>query len=199
MTVDRNVRLDVSLTDVGDRTLGRWAARERPREEPDEKARERFDRAFSGEEEDKPAREEEEHEPPRPFDLFGGGAARARSREPAAGAAAAPAWAGQLEKMLSRLMVGEGTAGGKQVRMELSDDVLPGVTVAIQEVDGRLQVEFICSVPASRLRLEASVPQEAQPLAQRLGRDVLLRVLDDNPSDPRALEVLGTCQAPPGA
>lgn len=94
-----------------------------------------------------------------------------------------------IAEMVERLMVGDDGAGGKQVRMELKDEPLPGVTVTVNEQEGRLRVEFVCSNETSRLRLNAALPREAPLLAQRLARDVWIRVLTDDEEDPCLFEL----------
>ena len=94
-----------------------------------------------------------------------------------------------IGEMVDRLMVGDDGAGGKQVRMELKDEPLPGVTVTVNEQEGRLRVEFVCSNETSRLRLNAALPREAPVLAQRLARDVWVRVLTDDEEDPCLFEL----------
>ena len=98
----------------------------------------------------------------------------------------------QLGGEVERLMVGEGSGGGQQLRVDLKDDVMPGVSVVFEERDGRLQVDFICSVEDSRCKLNAALPDLAPTLAQRLRRDVLLGVQTNDEDDPCRLECLGT-------
>jgi hypothetical protein len=102
----------------------------------------------------------------------------------------APDLSHQIGSSIERLMVDDGHNGQRQVRMELKDELLPGVTVVIQELDGRLQVDFICSVESSRLRLNEAAPEQARSLAESLRRDVLLRVQTDDDEDPCLLETL---------
>lgn len=94
-----------------------------------------------------------------------------------------------LREVVAHLMVGDGRSGGRQVRMDLQDEVLPGVTVVIEEQQGRLQVDFLCRQEPSRLRLVAAAPEQAPQMAQYLRRDVLLRVQRDDDADPRPFEV----------
>lgn len=187
MTGDRAIRLDVSVPDLGARAgqgeRSGGGSRQLPADAHD---RQRFEQTLAG------ASQEEAPQAdrplPSPLDLLGGhrpGAASAPLREPSA-----PAFdAGRLGDALSRLMVGDGRSGGRQVRMALKEDVLPGVTVVIEEVEGRLQVDFTCSVEDSRLKLVQALPEQAPILARRLGRDVLLRVQTDDDEDPRLTEV----------
>ncbi|MEO5672271.1 MAG: hypothetical protein ABIR26_16405 [Ramlibacter sp.] len=105
--------------------------------------------------------------------------------------------ADHLHEALNRLMVDDRAAGGKQVRMELKDDLLPGVTVAIQEAHGRLQVDFICAVESLRHRLNAALPKNAEQLAQSLRRDVLLRVQANDEDDPCLFEIAASASGQP--
>ncbi|HZY20516.1 MAG TPA: hypothetical protein VFE82_18750 [Ramlibacter sp.] len=178
MSVDRPLRLDVAVPDFGARSGDGFAPGQQPRPDPGD--RERFEQAMAA----APAAQDGEADQiPRPFALFGGIA-------PAAPAAPAvnPEFARQVADTLAALMVDD-EAGSRQVRMELKDDHLPGVTVVVREADGRLQVDFVCSVEASRLRLNAAVPEQAPLLAQRLARPVLLRVQTDDDEDPCLFEV----------
>lgn len=187
MTGERAIRLDVSVPDLG----ARAGQQERPgggsrQLLADAQDRQRFEQSLaSASPEDAP---DGERSLPSPLDLLGGhrpAVASAPRMEPAM-----PAFdAGRLGDTLSRLMVGDGRSGGRQVRMALKDDVLPGVSVVIEEVDGRLQVDFICSVEDSRLKLVQALPEQAPVLARRLGRDVLLRVQTDDEEDLRLTEV----------
>lgn len=104
----------------------------------------------------------------------------------------------RLTTVIAGLYVGEGAHGGKQVRLDLKEDALPGVTVAIEEVGGRMQIDFTCSVEASRLRLNEAVPEVAPQVAGRLERDVLMRVQTDDDEDRRLLEVAASPQPPTG-
>ena len=104
----------------------------------------------------------------------------------------------RLTTVIAGLYVGEGAHGGKQVRLDLKEDALPGVTVAIEEVGGRMQIDFTCSVEASRLRLNDAVPEVAPQVAGRLERDVLMRVQTDDEEDRRLFEVAASPQPPTG-
>lgn len=92
---------------------------------------------------------------------------------------------------VSRLLVGA-RDGRRQVRVTLDEEVLPGVSIVIDEAEGRLQVEFTCSVEASRLRLNEALPRMSPALAQRLARPVLMRTQTDDPEDPHAFEIISS-------
>jgi hypothetical protein len=182
--VDRRIDLNVSVPDykAGDLASGLGGSGAQPRKDADPGARDRFEQAMRAGE---PAQAQSAALPANPFALFG-----LRPAAPApAPAGPPPAWSGEVGQAVERLMVGDGSSGNKQVRMELKDDVLPGVTVTVQELEGRCQVDFICAVEESRLRLVAAVPAQAPLLAQRLDRPVLLRVQTDDDADPCLFEV----------
>jgi hypothetical protein len=103
-----------------------------------------------------------------------------------------------LQQAVTRLQVGEGSDGKREVRFDIQASVLPGVRVVLQEANGRVQVDFICSVDASRHVLSEIAQREASEMARRCRRDLLLRVhTEDEDPDldpalrPRAIEVLG--------
>jgi hypothetical protein len=121
--------------------------------------------------------------------------AAAPERAPLSPAAAISDW---LQQAVTRLQVGEGTHGKQEVRFEIRPEVLPGVRVVLQENNGRVQVDFICSVDASRHVLGEIAQREASEMARRCRRDLLLRVQtdDEDPDlDPalrsRSIQVLG--------
>ena len=79
--------------------------------------------------------------------------------------------------------------------MEIRPEILPGVRVLLHELHGRIQVDFICSVEASRRALGAVARREAGELARRCRRDVLVRIQaedDGHQSGFDLLEALGT-------
>lgn len=116
---------------------------------------------------------------PRPFALFSGPAA------PALQPADAPSGlAEDLAQAAERLLVGDGSSGRREVRIDLKDDVLPGVTLAVYEEEGRLVAAFTCASEASRERLNACAQALADELAQSLGRPARVRITTDDPEDP---------------
>ncbi len=134
------------------------------------------------------AHREVPRELPSPLSLFG--APQAAPVVPVVHAAEAQeALSSRLREVVAQLMVSDGRYGGRQVRMDLQEEMLPGVTVVIEERDGRLQVDFLCREEPSRLRLVAAAPDQAPQMAQYLQRDVLLRVQKDDEQDPRLFEV----------
>jgi len=186
MSIDRSIHLNLSMPDPGAAGADAQGSRGtgQARQEADPQARDNFRKALEGEPADTPDTKARD-QAPTPFTLFGG------LRAPAPLAAPQPSEVfSQLDELLSGLMVGEDGGGGKQVRMTLADDVLPGVTVVINEAQGRVCVDFICAVEPSRLRLNAEIPARAPEMAARLQRDVLLRTCTDDEEDPCLFEVL---------
>lgn len=119
---------------------------------------------------------------PSPFSLFG--AARADAPANATSQALAQALQGSAEQLL----VADGSQGRRQVRVELKDDVLPGVSVSVYEDGGRVIAEFVCANEASRERLAAMARPLAEQLADSLARPTRVRVGTDDPEDPCLLE-----------
>ena len=193
--IDRSIRLDVSVPDFGSRMdaqtdLGSSHS-SLPKKPADSQAQQRFDEALAAKSVPaggvgtmtNPA-------PLAPLSLFGSWNTSASI----AASSIQPSIDAELgQTLLERLMVDDGNTqgGGKQVRMELKSEVLPGVTIAVQEAEGRLQVDFICSVESSRLRLNAAIGVQAQTLAERLHRPVLLRVQTDDEEDLCLFEAAG--------
>lgn len=119
-----------------------------------------------------------------PFSLFGAGAAAA-----AAGAdGATDALVQALGETAGQLLVADGSQGRRQVRVELKDDVLPGVSVSVYEDEGRVVADFVCANERSRERACAMAPELAAQLAQSLDRPTRVRVSTDDPEDPRLAE-----------
>ncbi len=119
-----------------------------------------------------------------PFSLFGAGAPVAVAD--ASGAAQALAQA--LSETAGQLLVADGSQGRRQVRVELKDDVLPGVSVSVYEDEGRVVAAFVCANEGSRERLCAMARELAAQLAQGLDRPTRVRVATDDPEDPRLAE-----------
>ncbi len=106
---------------------------------------------------------------------------------------------GWLQNAIASLQVAEGAQGARQVHLEIKPEILPGVRVVLQEVQGRVQVDFICSVQASHQVLGAIAQREAADMARRCRRDLVLRIqVDDKDpdremlADVRTIEVVGT-------
>lgn len=181
---ERRIEIHLSLPQGGGTGVPGEGTGPSTRDEPDAQARTRFEQALAATPQ-APA-EARPGSVASPFALFG-----TASVPPVAAAPqdpAASALGPQIEQAVERLLVDDDHRGRRQVRMDLKDDVLPGVSVVIQHGEGRLQVDFICSQEASRLRLNRSAPTQAQALAERLGCEVLLRVQTDDEEDPCLFE-----------
>ncbi|KGD93702.1 hypothetical protein JL37_14770 [Achromobacter sp. RTa] len=185
MSMDRRIGLETAIPQ-GMGTLSNSDGHASGRQASDTD-RQAFDRAMSqSETEAVPA-------PPAalsPFSLFGAAA-------PAAAQAGgqAQALARALSDSAEQLLVADGSNGRRQVRVELKDDVLPGVSVSVYEEEGRCVAEFICANESSRERLCAMAPELAVQLAESLGRPTRVRVSADDPEDPCLAE---TDAAAPG-
>ncbi len=188
MTSDRRIDLHLSMPDFGARSLQHGSGDHAPgRDAPDAEAERRLAAALAQDGLDNPKTADVA---PPPFALFQQSVQSihqgARECLPQQAELA-----NHLGSEVERLMVSDGSNGNRQVRMELKEDLLPGVSVAIQELEGRLQVDFVCSVENSRQKLGSALPDLAHTLAQRLGRDVLMRVQTDDEDDPCVQEALG--------
>ncbi len=192
MSMDRSIHLNLSVPDSGPRSTDAGArhADQPPMQQADEQDQRRFESvlAGAGAEEAALAAPTDAATPvlSGPFALL----ACTSPTPQACPAQPAPDWVNRMGDSIARLLVDDGRNGSRQVRMAIKDEVLAGVSVAIGEHEGRLQVDFICSNEDSRLRLNALAPEQARTLAQRLQRDVLLRVQTDDEEDPCLLETL---------
>lgn len=117
---------------------------------------------------------------PSPFSLFGAGRAEATQPADAPPQALADALLGSAEQLL----VADGSQGRRQVRVELKDEVLPGVSVSVYEAEGRVVADFTCASEPSRERLASLARPLAEQLAESLGRATRVRVGTDDPEDP---------------
>lgn len=82
----------------------------------------------------------------------------------------------ELAKLVSALYVDASAAGPREVRVVLSDSVLPKTSVAVAEESGRVAVRFHCGARAACDRLCGCAPRLADELASRLARGVVLSV-----------------------
>lgn len=98
-----------------------------------------------------------------------------------------------LCESLERLLVSD-EGNHEEVRLDIKDDALPGVSIRLFEAEGRLTVCFVCSADAVRRRLDATITELAGQLATRLQRDVLVQVQTDDPQDLRLNEALARPQ-----
>jgi hypothetical protein len=91
-----------------------------------------------------------------------------------------------LQQTVADLKVFKGDSGMSQIHLDIKPELLPGVRVILQEAGGRIQVDFICTVESSRRVLGAVAQREANEMAKRCRRDLLLRVCsDEDELDPR--------------
>ena len=69
----------------------------------------------------------------------------------------------------TRMMVGDALHGERQVRIDIAEDTLPGVIVAIFQAAGEWVAQFTCTRPESFDSLAAPAHDMAQALADTLG------------------------------
>ncbi|MEN4920214.1 hypothetical protein ABE485_16200 [Achromobacter spanius] len=186
MSIDRRIGLETAISQ------GSWNAANSDGQAAGRQAsdadRQAFEQAMSQGEADAPPA------PPAassPFALFGAGAPVAAAGAEGQSAALAQA----LSDTAGQLLVADGSQGRRQVRIELKDDVLPGVSVSVYEDEGRLVADFVCAHEGSRERLCAMAPDLAAQMAASLDRPTRVRVATDDPEDPRLAE---TDAQPPG-
>jgi hypothetical protein len=189
MSIDRRIGLETavpqntgSLAQPDGHAAGRQAS---------DADRQAFEQAMSGGD---PDPKSEAPGTPSPFSLFG----PARSAAP--GPQREGAWnAGELAVALSesagQLMVTDGSQGRRQVRVELKDDVLPGVAVSVYEDGGRIVADFVCANERSRELLCGMAPELAAQLAASLGQPTRVRVSTDDPEDPCLVETDASASA----
>ncbi|WP_454006057.1 type III secretion HpaP family protein [Alcaligenes sp. Marseille-Q7550] len=108
-----------------------------------------------------------------------------------AGADTSQSLARLLSVAADRLLVGDGSSGRREVRIELKADVLPGVSVSVYEEAAYLVVEFTCSRESSRDTLCRCAQQLADELAGSLRRSTAVRVHTDDPDDLCPFEAAG--------
>ncbi|MEI2417103.1 hypothetical protein V8Z80_13085 [Orrella sp. JC864] len=189
MTIDRRIGLDTALPQ-GMPDLSQSGAGAQARQAPTDAERQAFERALAGEPgqpgRQAPGEQAGVQRPAPPLALFGAaGLAGAGRPEPAP---APQGLAQALAEGAGALLVGDGGKGRPEVRIELKDELLPGVSVAVFEDEGRLVAAFTCASEASRERLSRGVAALAQELADALGRPALVRVSADDPMDPCTVE-----------
>ena len=88
-----------------------------------------------------------------------------------------------VEESVSRFLASTGPSQPRQVRIELKGEVYAGVWISLQEVGGQVQVDLVCASEAARLQLGALVLREADAMARRCRRDLLVRVVGDPRDD----------------
>ncbi|QEI08261.1 hypothetical protein FXN63_22295 [Pigmentiphaga aceris] len=188
MSIDRRIDLDNGFTQrFAPQTFEQAGTSLKSDTPPSDTDRKAFEDAMSAEHDAasaaaKPKANEALLAPPAPFALFG------TARTDASGQAAVPSGlADVLSQSAEQLMIND-QDGRREVRVELKDDVFPGVSVAVFENEGRLVAAFTCSDESSRERLAACAPALAKELAQSLSRATLVQVQTDDPDDPCLVE-----------
>jgi len=140
--------------------------------------------AQEGEDEAQARQQRKAADAPRPLGLFGA----PLSSAVAAQTAAPEGLTQDLCAAAGRLLVSGGHQGRREVRIDLKDEVLPGVTVSVYEDEGRVVAAFTCASEPSREKLCACANALARELAQSLKRLALVRVTTDDPEDPCLFE-----------
>lgn len=100
----------------------------------------------------------------------------------------------ELSTMVSRLMVADGRQSQRGLRLELSEDVMPGVSLAMFEESGAMVAEFQCRVESSFVKLSVPAQALANQLAVTLRRDTVWRVLAEPSAgipSPQPVEAFG--------
>ena len=100
----------------------------------------------------------------------------------------------ELSTMVSRLMVADGRQSQRGLRLELSEDVMPGVSLALFEESGAMVAEFECRVESSFVKLSVPAQALANQLAVTLRRDTVWRVLAEPSAgipSPQPVEAFG--------
>lgn len=80
-----------------------------------------------------------------------------------------------IETIASRVLVGDGSGGGREIRIEMGPDAFPGLEIRIFEEGGRLVVSFATANQADLVLLRARSSELAGRLKDRAGREVELR------------------------
>lgn len=189
MSIDRRIDLNIGLAREALQQQPGHADTGQRRGPAPESDRQAFERALQAEPE---APAERADEAPRPFALFGAAAAplAGASSQPDATAGEAAELGRTLAASAERLLVSEDGGNGREVRIDLKDELLPGVSVRIYEDQGRLVTAFVCASEDARERLNAWAPGFAAELAQSLRREVLVQVQTDDPEDLRLFETV---------
>lgn len=135
--------------------------------------------------------------PPTPFELL------PSSRLPSTTAGDGASSQGITQSLLNTVQqwyVSDARSTKRQVRMRISQDVLPGVTLSVSEDAGRVVVEFVCTVESSREWLSQCAERLAGALATRLNRETRMFVRRDDPEDPCLVQaVAAPMDHPPSA
>lgn len=99
-----------------------------------------------------------------------------------------------LQDVMSRLLVSDRNSH-REVRIDVNENVMPGVRIRVLETEGRVTFCLVCSVAHTRQRLTAIITGLSQALADRLQRPVLLQICADGCSPSDMSESLANPQA----
>jgi len=185
MSIDRRIGLETAIPQ-GMSTPSQSGGERR--QQASDADREAFRQALSQDGDASPAASEHEPDMPRPFALFGAGASPTGPSATDGHGDVAMRLARELGGSVERLLVGDGSSGRREARLDLADELLPGVSVSVFEDEGRVVAAFVCANETSRERLTAGAATLASELAQVLSRSTLVRVTTDDPDDPCPLE-----------
>jgi len=186
------VQIGVRTGTRGDLQGGEGSAQPSPHE-PDPQAAARFGQALA----QAPQAHAHQAAPGRllsPFELLGA-VPQADAAPMSGGDAPQTSLLNWLQDCASRLLVGEGQDGRREVRITLDERLLPGVTVALYEDAGAWVADLCCSDASSYETLARPASDMARQMALALNRDVLWRVTLDTPSGdaPGAVEAFASC------
>ena len=171
MSTHRSIRLDVGTSNNLQRdSLNQEQSFSQTRSDADSQTQQRFEEAMQQKASD---RQETSANLPSPFSLFGAPVATQTVTTEALSNSIS-----QVEQAIEGLMVSD-QDGKHRVRIALKEDVLPGVSVNVFEADGRLVVEFCCEQEQSYQLLLKQQSELVQELANRLRKEVLMRVCDE--------------------
>jgi hypothetical protein len=140
--------------------------------QPGDDSRARFAQAMKAADLAPPAAAPAEAALSHPMGLFGG-AASATSAQ----AAVNPGVLDLLRQSVGGLQIGQEQ---RSVRMDLADDLYPGVSVSVFEDAGAWVAEFRCTEADSFQSLATPAQDMARQLANDLGRDAVWRVIDES-------------------
>jgi hypothetical protein len=117
-------------------------------------------------------------EPPSPprFSFSAPGDAMLRGMAGGAGAGDNRAIGRLVEAIASRVLVGDGSGGARrEVRIEIGEEIFPGMRIRVFEESGRIVVAFSTPNAADLGLLRARSAELATRLKERTGREVELR------------------------
>ena len=129
----------------------------------------------------------EQHSDPMAFVIPGLPPAQARPAQPNESQSPSSSPREQLlqnvAELAKRLLVSDGSGGRREVRVELSDGALSGVTVSVYQASGEWVAQFNCLEPGAFSLLAESAAPLAQELADTLHSPACWLVMMDPPDD----------------